>query len=355
MRTLIIVSVALAVLGCGTSGTEDRVEFRVPVTVEDVGTGEVEDRVVATGTLRAPETVTLTVQTTGIFEYGRDTSGRRLAEGDRVQAGQTLAIVTGEDVRVAAGTEASRQRYESAKRDYDSKASLYQDGGLISEQELRAAETTLADAKLDWERSLLTEEKTRLVTPIDGVILKLGREGVEAPVADGQRVPQGFAAVQVAPLGRLIADVDLIGTDISRVRRGLPARVRHHAWEERIFNGRVIRLAPALDPNTRTFRAEVEVRNNDKSLRPGMFVEVTMIVERREEVLVVPRTAVTERAGSRVVFVLKGQRVSQRPVVLGLGDDEIVEIREGIEPGDRVVVRGLETLTDGTRVRRTGT
>ena len=55
------------------------------------------------------------------------------------------------------------------------------------------------------------------------------------------------------------------------------------------------------------------------------------------------------------MFVLKGQRVSQVNVVLGLGDDEIVEVREGVEPGDRIVVRGLETLTDGTRVRVTGT
>ncbi len=65
----------------------------------------------------------------------------------------------------------------------------------------------------------------------------------------------------------------------------------------------------------------------------------------------VPREAVTERGGSRVVFVLNGQRVSRREVVLGLGDDDVVEIRQGLEPQESVVVRGLETLTDGTRVR----
>ncbi len=55
-----------------------------------------------------------------------------------------------------------------------------------------------------------------------------------------------------------------------------------------------------------------------------------------------------------MVFVLEGQRVSRREVVLGFGDDEMVEVREGVEPGARVVVRGLETLTDGTRVRVSG-
>ncbi len=62
-----------------------------------------------------------------------------------------------------------------------------------------------------------------------------------------------------------------------------------------------------------------------------------------------PRRAVTERGGKRVVFVLQGQRVERREVTLGLGDDDTVEIREGVEAGERVVVRGLETLTDQTR------
>ena len=64
-----------------------------------------------------------------------------------------------------------------------------------------------------------------------------------------------------------------------------------------------------------------------------------------------PREAVTQRAGRSVVFVLDGQRVVRRNVSLGLGDDDQVEVLEGVEPGDRIVVRGLETLTDQTRVR----
>jgi RND family efflux transporter MFP subunit len=95
----------------------------------------------------------------------------------------------------------------------------------------------------------------------------------------------------------------------------------------------------------------VSIDNVDGKLRPGMFVEVTMIAERRENVPVVPREALTERGGRKVVFVLDGQKVSKREVVLGLGDDEIVEIRQGLEEGERIVVRGLETLTDGARVR----
>ena len=71
----------------------------------------------------------------------------------------------------------------------------------------------------------------------------------------------------------------------------------------------------------------------------------------REE-LVQPK--ITERGGRKVVFVVKGQKVERRDVVLGLGDDEIIEVREGVTPGERVVVRGLETLTDNQRVLVSG-
>ena len=344
---------SLVAAGCGGDGTATEVEFRVPVTVRDVATGTVEDRIVATGTLRAAEVVSLRSETAGALAWMRDDAGRPLAEGDVVQAGQTLAEVRGEDVRLAARTEATRQRYLVAQRDYESMKLLHEQG-LISEQELRPYETSVTEARLEWERSLLTESRSKLVTPISGIVLRLGRDESGQPVAEGQLVPVGFTVAQVAPIGTLVADVDVVGSDVARVRPGLEARVRYHGLEDRTFSGRAQRLAPTLDPVTRALRVEVAVDNRDRDLRPGMFVEVTFVAERRTDVPVVPRDAVTERGGAKAVFVLKGQKVSQRAVVLGLGDDDVVEVREGLEAGERIVVKGLETLTDGARVRVSG-
>jgi membrane fusion protein (multidrug efflux system) len=329
------------------------VEFRVPVAAREVGTGTVEDRVVVTGSLRAAEMVLLRADTSGILQVARDPAGRRLLEGQRVAAGTLIAEITGEDVRLAARSDATEQRYRSAQTDYDSKLALFTNG-LLAATELRQAESALAEAKVEWERSRLTVDRSRLVTPISGVVLELARSERNLPLADGQLVIQGQELARIAPTSNLIADVDLLGDDLGRVRDGLAARVRYHAWGDESFPGRLLRLAPSIDPTTRTLRAEIGVENPDGRLRPGMFVEVTLIVERREQVRVVPREAVTERGGAKVVFVLTGQTVKRRDVVLGLGDDEVVEVREGIEVGERVVVRGLETLSDGTKVRVTG-
>lgn len=340
-------------IGCGRSTPEETIEFRVPVTARAVATGDVEDRIVATGSLRTPEAIALNADSGGELKIARTKGGRRLAEGDRVQAGQVIAEIIGEEVRLAAGLEAAAQRFATVKADYDSRKALYDDG-LLAEQEFRQVESSLADARVEVERGQLRMTRSRLITPIDGVILRLARDEAGQPLADGQLVMQGFQVAQVAPTRTLIAEIDVVGSDVARIKVGLDARVRHHAWDEARFEGRVIRLAPTLDPQTRTLRAEVAIDNRDGHLRPGMFVEVTLIVEQRTGVPVVPRRAVAERNSRKVVFVVEGQKVRQREVVLGLGDDEIVEIREGLEPDERIVVQGIETLNDNMSVRVNG-
>ena len=79
-----------------------------------------------------------------------------------------------------------------------------------------------------------------------------------------------------------------------------------------------------------------------------------MVVEQRPDVVVVPRDAIANRAGKSVAFVLDGQRVSRRDLRLGLGDDDKVQVLDGVAEGDRVAVRGLETLTDGAGIRVVG-
>jgi RND family efflux transporter MFP subunit len=345
--------IILLMSACGPRDDLQEIEFQIPVTVQEVALGAVEDRVVATGSLRATEVVNLMVESGGVLEIARGADGRRLGEGDPVRAGQAIAEITGEDARLAARTAATRQRFEATKSDHEATLELYEQG-LITETELRSSETRLEDARLEYDRSRHTEQRNRLSTPIDGVILNLARDQTGQPLASGQLVDPGLVVARVAPTANLVADVDLVGPDVAHVRVGLGARVRHHAWEDRSFEGTVIRLAPTIDPVTRALRAEVEVGNHDGALRPGMFVEVTIIVTRRDQVPVVPRAAVTDRGGKRVVFVLRGQRVARREVTLGLGDDEVVEVRDGVEAGEKVVTRGLETLTDQTRVRVTG-
>ncbi len=357
IRTVIIVFIMFFVFlpGCSQENPAEKVEFLVPVAVTKVGKTDVEDKIIATGTLRTSIVATLEVETEGILEFLTNNEGRRYREGDRVRAGDVIARITGDDVRLAAGKEASYQRFKTAKEDYESTKKLY-DEGFRSKSDLLNAQSTLEETRNSYEKSLKMEERSRLVTPIDGIILRLARDrdNQNQPLAVGQYVNPGIEVARIAPTDVLVADVDLVAQDIPKVREGLPARIQHYAWMDETFPGMVARLDPMIDPVTRALKAEVEVDNHEGKLRPGMFVEVSIVVEQREDVPFVPREAVTNRGGKWVVFLLKGQRVAMKEVALGLGDDSIVEIREGLSEGERVVTRGLETLADQTRVRVTG-
>jgi membrane fusion protein (multidrug efflux system) len=349
---IVMLLVVFALAGCSPNASEPEIEFRVPVTVREVETGTVEDRVVATGTLRPVEEIVLNAGANGILRYARDDSGRRVRDGDLVKAGQVIAEIVGADVRLEARTESNERRYKVALRNYESSKSLFDDG-LITEQELRRVEAEFTDARVTLDSSLLKEDRARIKSPIDGVV-RLGRNFSDAPVADGQLVNAGFVVAEIAPIDRLIADVDLVGSDISRVRVGQIVRVLHYAWSDRVFPGTVILLESFMNPETRTFNVQVQIDNPERLLLSGMFVEVILVADERADVPVVPRTAVVERGGSKVVFVVEGQKVTRREIVLGLGDDEIVEVRQGLDAGERIVVKGLETLSDGTRVLVSG-
>ena len=349
-----VLALFAAATACSPTPPPPDVEFRIPVEAAEVSTGTVEELVVATGTLRAREIVSLTIETPGLLQVGRDEDGNRLAEGSPVKAGQTVVRVTGEDARLHARLESTRRSLEAAQAQLTRRQELFA-AKLASEEELHQAEEAVENARYEYERSMLNASKATLTAPIDGTILRLARDANSRPLADGQLVGAGFAAAEIAPLDELIADVDLIGPELARVQPGLVARVRHYAFEDAKIDGKVIRLSPTMDPIKHTFRAEVAVDNDATLLRPGMFVEVTVVVEQRADVNVVPRQAVTNRGGKNVVFLLDGQRVSRRDVSLGLGDDDQVQVSNGLALGDRIVVRGLETLTDGTRVRVIGT
>ncbi|MDA1301725.1 MAG: efflux RND transporter periplasmic adaptor subunit [Proteobacteria bacterium] len=347
----IFVLLALALLtACGGSEQPPPVEFRIPIEVTEVTTGTLENLIVTTGTLRTRESVILTVETPGFLILSRDASDQRLTEGSRVAAGQKIAEITGEDARLASRIEATRRHLESAEQELSRRQQLYQQR-LIAEEDVSQARARYEDALHNFDTSQRTFEKTHIKTPIAGVILELARDSTGQAVADGQMVSQGFGVARVAPLDVLVADIDLVGPELARVHAGQPVRIDHYAFDDANIEGTILRISPTMDPLTHTFRVEVEVNNEAGLLRPGMFVQASIITERHDDVPVVPRDAVTQRSGKNIAFVVDGQRVVQRDIGIGLTDDARFEITGGLQPGERVAVRGLETLIDGTRVR----
>jgi len=128
---------------------------------------------------------------------------------------------------------------------------------------------------------------------------------------------------------------------------GTPARVDVDAFPGEQFDGRVGRLAPVLDPATRTAQMEIEIANPKFRLKPGMYARVALMVEQRDTALVVPRNAVLDIEGRRGVFLADGGRAQFQDVEVGLQDDQRAEILSGIREGQRVVTTGAASLREG--------
>jgi membrane fusion protein (multidrug efflux system) len=117
------------------------------------------------------------------------------------------------------------------------------------------------------------------------------------------------------------------------------------------FTGRIARISPTVDPQTGTFRAEVEVPDPSRHLKPGMFARVNIVYERRENALQLPRTAILDADGEQSVFVVANGKAEQRRIHTGLANNGWVEVLRGLKGTERVVVVGQAGLKSGTVVK----
>ena len=232
------------------------------------------------------------------------------------------------------------------------------EGVLQLEEALRSASITLNKVRQKLQVSGLT------LADIDKVV----QEGELSPIfsvtapASGQIIKQHVTlgtTVEKSNMLFSILDIDLVWVEgevhedaLVRLQDkwqiGSEVRVRASAYPETIFTGRISHISGVMNPEERTVHFWAEVNNPTHKLKPGMFAEQTIVLEKGAEVLSVPLNAVLEDGGSRFVFVEFGETYTKQEVVVGARDDRYVEIREGLFPEEYVVVQGQHQLLRAT-------
>ena len=138
---------------------------------------------------------------------------------------------------------------------------------------------------------------------------------------------------------------------MGRVRSRQELAVRVSAYPDRRFEGEVYFVSPQVDESTRDFLVKATVKNAEGLLKPGAFGTAVVTLDVRERRLVIPEEALVATRTGYLVFVVEDQTARRRDVQIGLRQAGVVEIREGLEPGERVVRTGHMNLSDGTRVQ----
>ena len=293
--------------------------------------------------------------------------------GDPVRRGQTIAkIEDREIVEQVSQAEASQQVSKAtirqreadlkvAELNFERSKNLFA-RQLLAKQALDDAESRYlaAEAQIDLSKALLMQadarlqelrinlQNTNVTSPVDGFV---GKRNVDP----GAMVSQNSPIASVVDISKLKMVVNVVEKDIRLVTVGDRGDVDVDAYPGEKFRGRIARVAPVLDPATRTATMEIEIVNNDKRLKPGMYARVSLTVEERKDTLVAPKSAVIDFENQRGVWMPnEDNRAKFMPVVLGIEDLDRIEIKSGLKEGDKIVTTGATAVRNNDQLMVAG-
>jgi cobalt-zinc-cadmium efflux system membrane fusion protein len=372
--TVLLIAASLAVSACHEAAAPESPGLDAPegevwltpqqiadakIVVEPLTARPVDDTILTSGT------ITLDDQRTGhVFS---PVTGRVITImgglGQVVKKGDPLAVIESPDIGTAVSDVHKAQAdMIAADHDVKRKKALYEaKAGPLAD--LEAANDTYRKAQAELERASKKEELLRvgnanvvtqeytMPSPVDGeILLRNINPGVEV---QGQY--SGGATVELFTIGQL-DKVWVLGElyemDFSRVRKGAPATVAVVAYPGKVFTGSVDWVSGSLDPNTRSAKVRCTFDNPEKLLRPMMYATVRISVE-QETALAIPRKALLRLGDKTAVFVQFGEdhglvKFKRLNVDVDEGESSPwLVVRQGVEPGTKVVVNGAVLLSQG--------
>lgn len=333
--------------------------FRPPMTVEvsKATKGDISAELNVVGNLIGAQTVDVVPRTAGRLV----TMNVKL--GDRVSRGQTLARIEDQEIneqvkQAEASFEVAQATIRQREADlkfsvinFERSQNLFQ-RQLLPRQSLDDAEARQAasSAQLDLARAQLSQTQARL----EELRIAKTNTNVTSPVTgfvSQRNMDVGAWASQQSPVAsvvdissvRLVANV--VEKDLRLVNAGDPARVTVDAYPGETFSGRIARVAPVLDPATRTAEIEIEVPNADVRLKPGMYARMSVTIESRKDTTLVPKASVVDYDGTRGVFTMTADNKAKfQPLEIGIEDNDRVEVRAGLSATDTLVTSGASAL-----------
>jgi RND family efflux transporter MFP subunit len=346
------------------------------VVARSGGSGNADAVLNASGYVVARRRATVSSKVTGkVIEVN-------VEEGQAVRKGQVLARLDDSQVRSALavaeaqlavarrGAAEDQARLREAQLTQERRAALLKEG-VVGKAEVDAAEAEVeslkarialsqeqirvAESQVNARRTDLTDMVVR--APFDGIAISKDAQPGEmiSPVSAGG----GFTRTgigTIVDMSSLEIEVDVNESYINRVKRGQPVEAVLDAYKDWRIPAHVITGVPTADRAKATVKVRIGFDALDPRILPDMGVKVSFLAEPTSKVtavaprMLVPKTALRQADGRDYVFVVKGEVAERRAVTVGLGEGDQVEIASGLQIGERVIVEGPSTLTDGARV-----
>src|SRR5215216_4469101 len=318
------------------------------VDVDTVRTGRVVELRDAVGTVRAYESITVTVKGSGIVEE------ISFQEGQKVKFGDVLLRLDSDERRADIEQAKAETRRATALRDelkvrLDRAMALNRTGaGTVAQVEdltaqVRTLESAIASAEARRKAAEARLEDLIVRAPFNG---RLGTRSVSL----GAYVTPGMRITTLDDLSQVRLDFAVPENILAQLKIGQTVRAVSAAFGQRVFEGKVAVIDPRVDPVTRSVRLTAEFPNADEALKPGMFLSVALEVSVKKDAVIVSEEAIVGEGLRHLIYVVKDNMVERRVVRIGQRQQGRVEVVDGLKPGEIVIVRGVQRVRPGQAV-----
>jgi len=251
-------------------------------------------------------------------------------EGDMVSKDQVLATLDGDRLRLELSE--SQARLKKMQRDFQRNQEL-QEKGLISEGDFEKIQYDLEALEASYNLASLELDYTQIRAPIEGVVS-------ERYLKLGNTIKTGDPVFRVTSFDPLVAYMFVPEREFRQITTGQPVLIEIDALPGPPVAASVTRVSPIVDPDTGTFKITIEMRGAKQTIKPGMFGRMSIVYDRHDDVLQVPRSAIIETVNETSVFVVEDEIGIRKPVETGFSSNGMVEITSGLTDGESVITVG---------------
>ena len=336
---LAVLALPMLFVACGTSdakeGQENGQPGAVPVRVLEVQPTRFADVIQVPGAIEAYQDVQLSPEEGGVIKEWVVRKGQWVKKGD-------ILCILNDDV-IKANYDAALAQYKIAELNYEKQKNVY-DENVISELQYKSAMYNRDAAKAQADLMAARLERTRLRSPIDGILNDRFREA-------GEYAPPAVPVAHVVNVGSIKVVTDVSERYAGTITVGDEATVVPDAFPQDSLKGRVIFVGSSVSSNNRTLPVEIAVSNPGGKLKPEMITRVHIVRSIRTDAIVVDQNVVQQvDRDKNVVYVELGGKALERVVALGARQATTVEISSGLKPGDRLIISGYQLLVAGQPV-----
>ena len=350
LKPVCIALVALCLFylsACTSQPQSSPTDIETPVSVRELKpTSSISKFYPTSGTALSIYSADLNSEMSGLYMLQTNArTGRPFKLGDSVKKGELIIRLEDKEYENNIRIESRKLTLEIAEQEQVKQKELLEKGGATASQ-VRNTEVQITNSRYDLANANLNLDKMNVIAPFDGVIVTLPHYSPNSKVASNQPM------VGIMNYSNLLVEANFPESTIGYIQVNQQVHVTHSiSLPYDTIRGVVSELSPAISSETRTYKGKVLIDNAALKLRPGMFVKADVVLDRADNVIVIPKNVIQSQRNRRFVYVVERNLAIQRTITTGIEDEDNVEVLEGLYENDNLIIRGFETLRENSRVR----